>query len=59
MNKNFRLASFSNNLGKSTSPNAAKVIKTFYKQERNQTFFGAGEISWNRGSSIKVSCTTQ
>ena len=32
MNKYFGLVNFGKNLGKITSPNAAKVIKTFYKQ---------------------------
>ena len=27
-------------------------------QARNQDFFVAGEVSWNRKSSIKVSCMT-
>ena len=25
---------------------------------RNQEFFGAGQVSWNRGTSINTSCTT-
>ena len=58
MNKNFGLANFDKNFAKRTSPNAAKVIKTLYKQVRNLKFFGAGEVSWNRDSSINISCTT-
>ena len=26
---------------------------------RNQESFGAGEVSWYRGTSVNVSCTTQ
>ena len=44
MNKNFGLANFGKSLGKSTSPNAAKVIKTFYKQARNQGLLGQGKF---------------
>ena len=31
MNKNFSLATFGKNVGKSTSPNEAKVIRALYK----------------------------
>ena len=30
----------------------------YSKQARDQGFFGAGEVSWNRGTSINVSWTT-
>ena len=28
------------------------------EQARNQEFFGEGEVSWNKGTSINVSSTT-
>ena len=37
----------------------SKIRTLFYKlQARNQEFFGAEKVSWNRGTSINVSCTT-
>ena len=58
MNKNFVLANFGKNFGKSTFPNALKVIKTLYKLACMDEFFKAVEVSWNRDSLINVSCTT-
>ena len=39
LHKNFDLANFGKNFGKRTSPNAAKKIKTLYKQLHNQEIF--------------------